>query len=181
MLLTDLSKAFHCLDHELCTAKFNAYGFNISALRLVHDYLSNSKERIKFGNTYSNWVEIIFEVPQGLILLFNIFLAHLFFFINDIDISSYGDNYAPYVISDNIDYIIKSLEEASIALFQWVDNNLLKSNPDKCHLLISSNENVTVHVDKYEIVNSKCEKLLGVKLDWKLNLDDHSSDVCKKS
>ena len=42
-LLTDLSEAFDCLDHELLTAKLNAYGFNLPALRLVHDYLSNSK------------------------------------------------------------------------------------------------------------------------------------------
>ena len=32
------------------------------------------------------------------------------------------------------------MEEASNALFQWFDNNLLKSNPDKCHLLLSGNE-----------------------------------------
>ena len=55
-----------------------------------------------------------------------------------------------------------------------------KSNPDKCHLLISSNEYITVHVGEYEIENSKCKKLLGVKLEWKLNFDDHISDVCKK-
>ena len=43
----------------------------------------------------------------------------------------------------------------------------------------SSNENVTVHVGEYEVENSKCEKLLGVKLDWKLNFDDKISDICK--
>ena len=39
-LLTDLSKAFDCLDHELLIAKLNAYGFSLTALKLVHNYLS---------------------------------------------------------------------------------------------------------------------------------------------
>ena len=39
-LLTDLSKAFDCLSHELLIAKLNAYGFNVSALRFVHSYLN---------------------------------------------------------------------------------------------------------------------------------------------
>ena len=80
-LLTDLSKAFDCLDHELLTAKLNAYGFSLPALRLVNDYLSNRKQKTKIENTYSTWVDIIFEVPQGSILgplLFKVFLADLF-------------------------------------------------------------------------------------------------------
>ena len=67
---------------------------------------------------------------------------------------NYADDNTPYVIADNSDDLIKSLEEASTALFQWFDNNLLKSNLDKCHLQISSNENVTFHVSEYEIENS---------------------------
>ena len=85
-------------------------------------------------------------------LLFNIFLADLFFIVNDIDIENYADDNTPHVIADNIDDLIKSLEEASTALFQWFDNNLLKSNPDKCQLLMSSNENVTVHVGEYDFI-----------------------------
>ena len=46
VLLTDLSKAFDCLEHELLTAKSNAYSFNPPALRLIHDYLSNTNLRI---------------------------------------------------------------------------------------------------------------------------------------
>ena len=38
-LLTDLSKAFYCLDHEVLIAKFNGYGFSLGALKLVHIYL----------------------------------------------------------------------------------------------------------------------------------------------
>ena len=40
-LLTDLSRAFDCLDHELLTANLNTYGFSLPALRLISDYLSD--------------------------------------------------------------------------------------------------------------------------------------------
>ena len=40
-LVTDLSKAFDCLDHELFIAKLNSYEFRWPALKLTHDYLSN--------------------------------------------------------------------------------------------------------------------------------------------
>ena len=63
-LLIDLSKAFDCLDHELPTAKLNAYSFNLPVLRLIHDYLSNRKQRIKIENTYITWMEIVFGVTQ---------------------------------------------------------------------------------------------------------------------
>ena len=67
-LLPGLSKPFyclHCLDHDLLTVKLNIYGFNLPALRLVRDYLSKRKQRIKIENTYITWMEIIFGVPQG--------------------------------------------------------------------------------------------------------------------
>ena len=85
-LLTDLSKAFDCLDHELLIAKLNAYGFSLTALKLVHNYLSNRKQWTKTNSSCSSLLLIIFGVPQGLILgplLFNIFLIDLFFIIED--------------------------------------------------------------------------------------------------
>ena len=68
MLLTDLSKAFECIVHDLLRAKPNAYGFDYSALALLNSYLSERKERIKIGITFSKWVEIILGVLQGSIL-----------------------------------------------------------------------------------------------------------------
>ena len=186
VLLIDLSKAFDCLDHELLIAKLNAYGFSLPALKLVHDYLSNRKQRTKVNRTYSSWLEIVFGVPQGSILgplLFNIFLGDLFFILNDVDIASYADDntsYA-YAIADDINGVITSLEPTSKALFEWFENNLLKSNADKCNLLVSSTDAVNLRLSEYDIKNSECEKLLGVKFDNKLTLEKHITDICRKA
>ena len=53
-LMTDLSKAFDCLHHELLIAKLNAYGFDIKSMKLIQQYLSNRKQRVKVGNAYSS-------------------------------------------------------------------------------------------------------------------------------
>ena len=183
-LLRDLSKAFGCLDHELLIAKLNAYGFHLSALKLIHDYLSNRKQRTKINSTYSKWHEILFGVPQGSILgplLFNICLIDLFFVIEDTGIASYADDNTPYIIDDTVEGVIKSLEEVSKKLFKWFDDNLMKSNADKCHLLVSTNETVKIQVGNYNIANRKCEKLLGINFDHNLNFDKHLSELCKKS
>ena len=79
-LLTDLSKAFDCIPHDLIIAKLEAYGFQIDALRLVYDYQSNRKQRVKLNVTFSSWRDIEYGVPQGSILgplLFNIHLCNL--------------------------------------------------------------------------------------------------------
>ena len=57
--------------------------------------------------------------------------------------------------------------------------NLLKSNADKCHLLVSSSDAVNLRVSKYAIKNSECKKLLGVKFD-KLTFEKHIIDICRK-
>ena len=49
-LLTDLSKAFDCFNHELLIAKLHAYGLSLSSLKLVHDYLLNWKQRTKVNS-----------------------------------------------------------------------------------------------------------------------------------
>ena len=57
----------------------------------------------------------------------------------------------------------------------------MKSNADKCHLLVSSNEKVIIKIGSHKIANTKREKLLGVHLDSGLSFDYHISEICKKA
>ena len=76
-LLTDLSKAFDYLPHNLIVPKLHACGFSIESLKLINSYLTESEQRVKINDQYSSWLDIVVGVPQGSILgshLFNIFL-----------------------------------------------------------------------------------------------------------
>ena len=115
--------------------------------------MSDRKQRTRVNNLYSTWFKILFGVPQGSILgplLFNIFLADLLFILNKIDIASYADDNMPYTSSNDVNGLIRNLEEASKELLKGFDDSLMKGNPDKCHLLVSTNDNFAVKIGNFK-------------------------------
>ena len=51
-LLTDLSKAFDCILHDLIITKLEAHFLEIGALKLIHAYLINRKQRVKVNEVF---------------------------------------------------------------------------------------------------------------------------------
>ena len=183
-LLTDLSKAFDCIPHDLIIAKLEAFDFHIDASRLIHDYLSNRKQRVKVNDTYSSWKDTFYGVPQGSILgplLFNIHLCDLFQFLEDSDIASYADDTTIYTVNEKIESVISALETSSSLLFGWFNNNFMKANSDKSHLIMSCIEATTAVIDGLPIDSSKTEVLLGITIDHELKFDVHVNYLCKKA
>ena len=66
-------------------------------------------------------------------------------------------------------------------MFEWFENNLLKGNAEKCHLIVSSSDAVNLRVSECDIKNSECVKLLGVKFDKNLTFEKHITDICKNA
>ena len=50
-LLSDLSKAFDCIDHELLIAKLYAYVFDKNSLYFINSYLKGRKQRTKMNSS----------------------------------------------------------------------------------------------------------------------------------
>ena len=97
-------------------------------------------------------------------------------------VANYADDNSPFACCKDIPQVISQLEEDSVNLLLWVKNNGLKANPGKFHLLLSEkDENLSIMVDNCQVQNSKCEKLLGIKIDNMLTFDDHVSELCKKA
>ena len=137
-LLTDLSKAFDRIMHDLLKAKLQAYGFDNDSLNFMCNYLLGRQQRIKINSYFSTWSKIENVVPQGSILgplLFNINTLDMFFEQKDVNFAAYADDNTPYFCDKNLEVLLSKLQICALKLFEWFSNNYMKMNSDKCHLI----------------------------------------------
>ena len=182
-LLTDLSKAFDCIDHKILIANLFCYGVSPSALNLIHSHLSNRTQRIKINNSFSRRSSIKYGVPQGSVLVpfFNIDLTDLFYECKDSNIANYADDATQYACGENIRVVILELQSLAFRLFKWFENNHMKANPGKSHILLSNMKTEKVKMNNVVLTSSVEEKLLGITLDSELKFEKRITDICNKA
>jgi hypothetical protein len=184
-VLTDLSKAFDCLPHDLLIAKLHAYGFDKSALNFVHSYLTERTQRTKVNGEYSSHRTLKYYVPQGSILgppLFNLFMNDIFYFMEDSKLANYADDTSTYSSDEGLFPFLHALKSETEVVLEWFRINEMKSNSDKCHLIVAENEhrpsyisNNYIYLDRErELLQSESlVKLLGLWIDNKLTFEEH--------
>ena len=140
-LLMDSSKAYDYVSHDLIIAKVQAYGVGVNSLRLIQNYLSQRKQKVKVGSSSSEWLEIILGLPQGSILgpiLFNVFINDLFLFIKETDICNFADDSTLYVCGKDLNTISSKLELETNTAMQWLKDNEIMANPSKFQIMFLS-------------------------------------------
>ena len=87
----------------------------------------------------------------------------------------------PYRTEGTIEEVMKLLEQGSTMFFKWFSDNQMKANISKCHLLVNKKDEVVINLGETEIKNSEYEKLLGIKVDTKLNFNEHLNNIISKA
>ena len=105
----------------------------------------------------------------------------MFYFLEGFDIANYADDSTPYCAGKNAESVANNLEQSSTILFKWLNNNYMKVNTGKSHLLLSGNSRATPTIDNSEIVSEDEQVLLGITTDSTLTFENHIRNICKKA
>ena len=152
-VLTDLSKSFDCISHNLLIAKLSAYGLNSDSLCYIYSYLKDREQCVQINNEQSEFDTIISGLPQGSIfgpILFNIFFKDLLFFIPKASVLNFADNtWASF--ASTLKELLPVLESECEAAINWLHSNKMIVNPDKFPVILldkpgSDNINIKVKI-----------------------------------
>ena len=108
----------------------------------------------------------------------------MFYFITKANIHNYADDNTLTTFSNSINNLIKILETESNIALVWLSNNNMIANPKKFHAIFvtkqrSETSNIELNIGDKTIKSEPWVKLLGIKIDNKLNFDLHIFDLCK--
>ena len=133
-IAVDLSKAFGAISHRLLISKIKAYGFTENPVNLIRSFLCDRFQRVKIGNTYSDWRTIQHGVSQGSIfrpLLFNLFINDLTYSVDDAKLRLYADDTTLYLSHPNQDVLESRSQSKFDVLQSWFKCKYLNMNESK--------------------------------------------------
>ena len=144
LTLLDLSAAFDTIDHSLLyDCLHDWFGLDGTVLSWIKSYLSNRKQKIKIGDSFSEAVILPFGVPQGSVLgplLFTLYTSPLSQLISKFNVTHhlYADDTQIYLAVDsrNFDSSMEELTECLKSVQEWMDGVKLKLNPEKNEFII---------------------------------------------
>ena len=77
--------------------------------------------------------------------------------------------------------VISELQSSAFRLFKWFENNHMKANPGKSHILLSNKKTEKVKINDVVLASRVEENLLDINLDSELKFEKHITDINKAS
>ena len=185
ILFLDFRKAFDRVDHTILLNKLANMGVPDFLIKWMTSFLTDRKQRVKIGDTTSEWVHVKAGVPQGTLTGPPGFLVH----INDLKtvckMVKYVDDSTIWEVCDRTGED-SMLPVAANQAEKWTDKNLMQINTDKTKELVIyfGKKKLTlkpIMMGGSTIEQVSTSKTLGVIFNDKLTWDDHIDEVCSKA
>ena len=130
ILLLDYTKAFDLINHHILMDKLKQMEVPEFLLKWIAAFLTQHKQQVHIGNTFSSWRLLKGGVPQGTKLGPVLFIL----MINDLKpstclTSKYVDDTTLLEVSDNP--LSTDLQTSATETYEWSRKNDMQLNPSK--------------------------------------------------
>ena len=185
----DLEKAFDTVNHKILLKKLEHYGIRGVANEWFASYLSSRKQKVKFDDAYSDFLDVTCGVPQGSILgplLFLIYINDMRNAVKHSIIHHFADD-TNLLCSDKDPSLLRFKMNTDLKLiFEWLCANRLSLNVSKTEFIIfkpprkALSKRITLKLNGTTIYESNKIKYLGIIMDDKLSWKHHITELSKK-
>ena len=103
------------------------------------DYLTNRKQKMKIGSSFSSWCDINTGVPQGSVIgpfLFNTFINDSFFSITMSEVCTFVDDNTLYSCYKYLQHVFSNFKYDLRNVLDWFKINSMKTNPGKFQCMV---------------------------------------------
>ena len=87
--------------------------------------------------------------------------------------ANYTGDSTHYNTDKNIEFLVNNLEFSSSIIFKWLNDNYMKVNTGKGHLLVYGNVRVMATIDNNYIESGKGQMFLGITIGCNLTFENH--------
>ena len=182
----DFMKAFDKVPHKRLILKLKMYKIGNAFTDWIIDFLKDRKQRVRVGDTFSDWKSITSGVPQGSVL------GPLLFLIYINDLPDCAENSQVYLFADDTKIFkgiyknedCEKLQEDIRKMEEWTKKWLLRFHPEKCKFMrvgTSEADEYVYSMNNQNLTYVNSEKDLGVVIDEKLSFESHINEKVNKA